>query len=948
MKKLLTLFLFLHLLQSFAQGEANVWYFGKNAGVDFNNGSATPITGSLSTNEGCSSFSDKNGNLLFYSDGIKVWNRNNQVMANGSNLMGDPSSTQSAIIVPHPGYNNLFYIFTVGANDYDNYGNLINPTEGLNCYTLDINLNGGLGDITGSATDLSIGKNDDWTEKVTSVKGKDCNTFWVISLVNNTFISYKIDNSGLINSPITSPVDYDSEDPRGYLKVSPDGEKLVSATYGAGKVHLYSFDDSTGKVSNDGISLIYNPDIDGYTYGVEFSPNSTKLYCSTFNGDNSNKINKLFQFDLQNPNIVSSKYLVKPQPGYRGALQLAPNGKIYATVPVSYEIGTHSLDVINSPEELGIDCNYVPDAVNLGVNYAMQGLPPFIASLLLPVKITDGSTDQNLNNTIAKRCIGENYQLTALNIEGTPTYKWTFNNTTVSTSDTLNLLSLSNTDQGIYYFEAETVDDCGFTITYKGNVEIEVYNPPSTFNTIIYDQCDIDDDTTDGETLFNLETKISEITNDDPNLEVLFYESQSNFDNEISISIPSKYKSSDNPQLLVKITNTQSECYTIGFMELDVNPTSLDSYDDFFTCENDLASSNDPKSLGAGIGTFDFENKRQEVLNLFNNDPTVEVEFYQNTTDAQLQINQLADILEFPDKEIIVRISNNLSKNCISVGKFNLIVNPISIPNGDLEEKILCVSNPKDNPQLFTVYLNGGSAVVGDTYQWYFNNSIIVGANNIDFDADSEGIYKVEVTRNYENLIPNLNDDNYCVGFNTFKVVESNPAIINQNVLSITDDSTNNSIKINLSNQNLGLGDYEFMLVDFEGEIEYPYLVKPHFEPVEAGIHTIFIKDKKGCGPPTLIDVSVIGFPKFFTPNNDGYNDTWKVLGVNENFYASSAIYIFDRFGKLITQIDPKGEGWNGLFNGQHLPATDYWFSVELIDKNGKSRIRKGHFSLIR
>ncbi|WP_456376739.1 T9SS type B sorting domain-containing protein, partial [Lutibacter sp.] len=91
-----------------------------------------------------------------------------------------------------------------------------------------------------------------------------------------------------------------------------------------------------------------------------------------------------------------------------------------------------------------------------------------------------------------------------------------------------------------------------------------------------------------------------------------------------------------------------------------------------------------------------------------------------------------------------------------------------------------------------------------------------------------------------------------------------------------------------------------------------------------------------------------IGFPKFFTPNNDGYNDTWKVLGVNQNFYTTSLIYIFDRFGKVVAQINLKDEGWDGLFNGEHLPATDYWFTVELIDNKGNTRTRKGHFSLIR
>ncbi len=158
------------------------------------------------------------------------------------------------------------------------------------------------------------------------------------------------------------------------------------------------------------------------------------------------------------------------------------------------------------------------------------------------------------------------------------------------------------------------------------------------------------------------------------------------------------------------------------------------------------------------------------------------------------------------------------------------------------------------------------------------------------------------------------------------------------------DDSTNNSITI--ATENLGIGDYEFAIKK-QYEFMSSFQDEPYFEHLSPGIYTIYIQDKNNCGI-AQIAISVVGFPKFFTPNNDGYNDTWEIIGVNENFYTTSNIYIFDRFGKLITQINPTERGWNGLFNGQQLPSTDYWFSAELIDNEGNIRIRKGHFSLIR
>jgi len=947
MKNFIAILLLFCTLNVLAQGEANNWYFGQNAGINFNSGNPVSISGSLNTYEGCSSFSDKNGNLLFYSDGTTVWDKNNTPMPNGNgSLKGHSSSTQSAIIVPNPADNNLFYIFTVGAI-VNNIGEF-----GFHCYTVDMTQNYGLGDIVGTSIDLSVGRNEDWSEKVASVKGNSCNTFWIISLVQNTFYSYKVDTNGLHPTPVKSVVDYYSGDRRGYLKVSPDGKKLASATFtqyydntgvnilGNGKLHLYSFNDLTGEVSNNGIEVISNTALDGSPYGVEFSPQSTKLYCSTFDGSN----NKLYQFDLENAN---NKTLIKSQIGYRGALQLAPNGKIYATVPESYDVGTKYLDAINSPDEIGTNCNYQLNALDLGFGSAMQGLPPFIASLLLPIEITSlENNNQIITNQKVKLCVGSDYTFNAEYLPGNPSYSWTHNDSLVSSISSLTLTNIQPNKAGIYKLEVNLIDDCGFPIIYKGNFEVEVFYPPVISNSFIYDQCDIDNNSTDGITQFNLTTKIEEITQNDPNLDVLFFKTQTDLDSNNPILDSENYTSASNPNIFVKLTNNLSGCFTTGKMALNVYPTSLDLYANYYECENDISLNNDLKSLGSGNATFDFEVKRQEIEAVFS-DPSIEVEFYQNTSDAQLQINSLQGIIDFPPKEIIVRISNKLSRNCISVGKFDLVVNQIPVPNGSHDDIILCVSNPRDNPQLFTTYLDGKTLNPTDTYQWYFNNNSISGATNSFYEANAEGIYKVEVAHKFENNIINLNDDSYCVGFNTFKVIESNPATISQNDITITDDSNNNSIKINNTNHSIGIGDYEFMLVDFIGVIEYPYQEDPFFENLSPGFHTIYVQDKNGCDIAS-IEVSVIGYPKFFTPNNDGQNDTWNVLGVNENFFQQATVYIFNRFGKLITEIGLYSEGWNGTFNGNYLPATDYWFSVELVDLKGNIMVKKGHFSLIR
>jgi gliding motility-associated-like protein len=115
------------------------------------------------------------------------------------------------------------------------------------------------------------------------------------------------------------------------------------------------------------------------------------------------------------------------------------------------------------------------------------------------------------------------------------------------------------------------------------------------------------------------------------------------------------------------------------------------------------------------------------------------------------------------------------------------------------------------------------------------------------------------------------------------------------------------------------------------------------FTNVPAGIHDVFINDKNGCGIISQT-IAVVGLPKFFTPNNDGYNDYWKVKGVNATFNSNSIIYIYDRYGKLLKQIIPSSEGWDGTYNGSALPADDYWYTIKLDD----GREAKGHFSLKR
>jgi len=176
-------------------------------------------------------------------------------------------------------------------------------------------------------------------------------------------------------------------------------------------------------------------------------------------------------------------------------------------------------------------------------------------------------------------------------------------------------------------------------------------------------------------------------------------------------------------------------------------------------------------------------------------------------------------------------------------------------------------------------------------------------------------------------------------------VDESIIATITNDDLTIVDDSENNSITIDPTN--LGIGDYEYALVDENDNFIRNYQDVPFFENLGGGFYVVLVRDKNGCGTASLL-VSVIEFPKFFTPNNDGQNDTWAIKGANSTFFPTSQISIFNRFGKLVAQIDIDNVGWTGTYNGKTLPSDDYWYAIKLVDSNGVVRERKGNMSLLR
>ena len=188
-------------------------------------------------------------------------------------------------------------------------------------------------------------------------------------------------------------------------------------------------------------------------------------------------------------------------------------------------------------------------------------------------------------------------------------------------------------------------------------------------------------------------------------------------------------------------------------------------------------------------------------------------------------------------------------------------------------------------------------------------------------------------------------DGTGCTRTREIQVNESIIATLTDAAITIIDDSENNSIEVDTTN--LGIGIYEFGLQDENGTTLVDFQDSPLFENLEGGFYTVLVRDKNGCGIASL-EVPVVEFPRFFTPNNDGINDTWAIKGANSMFFPDAQVNIFNRFGKVVAQINIDNPGWDGTFNGKTLPSDDYWFSIKLVDRNGNVRERTGNMSLIR
>ena len=324
----------------------------------------------------------------------------------------------------------------------------------------------------------------------------------------------------------------------------------------------------------------------------------------------------------------------------------------------------------------------------------------------------------------------------------------------------------------------------------------------------------------------------------------------------------------------------------------------------------------DEDGTNDGITAFDLTALTTTILGT-QTGAEFTVAYYATLADAEAQTNAIVATI---NTMAFARVNNTLTASCFDIMPIGIRVN--QIPEPAPVGGIICYDSKKQ--ELLRAYtIPSGLSASNHTFQWFNEDGDQVGTGS-SYTAVLPGEYSVIAT----------NSITGCASAETFVTVSpSEPALIS---FTITDDFSENQV-VTVEATGVG-GDYEYQLD------HGPWQDSNVFTGVSSGTHTVNVRDKNGCGESTS-SALVVNYPKYFTPNGDGFHDTWNIVDLEEDQQAK--ISIFDRYGKFITQILPKGAGWDGTFNGNTLPSTDYWFVVN-YQEDGIQKEFRAHFAMKR
>ncbi|MBD3864698.1 T9SS type B sorting domain-containing protein, partial [Olleya marilimosa] len=475
--------------------------------------------------------------------------------------------------------------------------------------------------------------------------------------------------------------------------------------------------------------------------------------------------------------------------------------------------------------------------------------------------------------------------------------------------------------QTIYVNITNTLTGCDTTTTFNIEVQEAAQANPDLVP-IVYQICDdnmeTDGDTTDDSAQFDLLTLNPDVLDgqDPANYIVSYYATQADADAATN-ALPFIYENTVNPQVIyVRVDNNTMTVLPLAIDLAGLGTTGIDFNGDgtIDTIDTDLD------------GVFDLIDVDGDGLS----DGT--------DTDADGLIDEvdidgdgIADAVDIDGDGVLDNQAD--SSVCYDTAEITLQVNPL--PEFDLDDTYLLCVNTNGTEVVNTPVLDTGLNTTDYTFEWQLESVTLPGETGSSLIPTQGGQYTVIVT---DAVTGCTNDD-------TALVEESEPPVITAEVTTAAFAEVHN---ISVSATGSGISIFEFSLDDGPWESNTPNDDMYMFTDVGAGEHIITVRDINGCGE-TSLSIMVMDYPHFFTPNDDGFNDTWNIYGIEDQLDAE--IYIFDRYGKLLKQLSPSGPGWDGTYNGNPMPTSDYWFTVEYREPNDTTNTRKqfkAHFTLKR
>jgi len=860
--------------------QAYNWYFNDEAGINFDTSPPSILTGGMITSidkEGVGTISDAEGNLLFYTNGVTVWNKDHEIMENGEGLLGNGSTTQSGLIVPAPGDPGIYYIF-----HQDDDGN----AGGLYYSEVNMELAAGLGAVT---ENKNVELTEITGEKLTAVHHADGEQVWVLChkggrdenhnpLPSNEFLAFLVSAEGVSITPIISAVGEELSLSYGQMKLSPNGKKIAFVNKipypgFSGAAHVLDFDSSTGVVSNpinltSGVSSIV-------TYGVEFSPNSRFLYTTDVGAGVS--LAAVHQFDLEagDEDAILDSNVIISQPLETTAfwgLQVAPDGKIYLAQWWSSS-GMQAIGVINYPNNIGDAVDVELGAIATTVR---RSFPSFLQSYFASGIIFEGGP-----------CAGEGITFSTLRIPGITDIVWNFGDPDSASNNTSTDLEPSHifSAPGTYIVTAIiTSNGAEQTATTEVVVTAPEANVPVTTNTTLCADGS-------GNTVFNLTDLTSEILNgQDPTIfTVSYYASEMDLIAEIPIAEPATF-STTGQIIYAKVISSETGCSTMIEFTLVVNPLP-----------QAIIPIVAPQCADTD-GTAVFDLTQQEEVIVGNQNPSdFTVTFY--ATEAEIEAGTPITTPEnfATAGQTVYAVVTNNTTGCVASVAIELPVTPL--PVADAPDDIVAC----DSYEL--------PALSGSNAYW-------TGTGGTGEPLSAGQIITEDVTVYVLATSPNNPD---CTVENVFNIIISTVDI----TFEAGCEGTAYWLQALPADTSFNPDTVEYLWSGPEFSSSEPGFAVP-----AVGIYTVVITTEEGCiGEESFeVESTTCVVPKGISPNGDGMNDNFDLLS-----YDVRKLRIFNRYGQEVYSRANYTNEWYGQSDrGNELPSGTYYYMIER--ENGESK----------